>query len=379
MRRVAAVAVVVLALVGAQVPAEAGRGRVLNVGPTRALREPSDAALVAQSGDIVEIDAGAYPGDVAVWTQDDLTLRGVGGGAHLRADGANAQGKAIWVIQGDRTTVEGIEFSGATVPDGNGAGIRQEGAGLTVRNSYFHDNENGILAGENRASDIAIISSEFAGNGAGDGYTHNIYIGTVRSFTLRASYVHGADRGHEVKSRALRNRIVANWITDADTTASYSIDIPDGGDTRIVGNVIEQGPNSENSAIISFAAESSANPRSRLWLVNNTVVNQRGSGLFVQALNGGDLHLWNNLLVGPGDVVDAPAERRANRRLADGSSFVDATAGDYRLAFGSPAIDRARRPPLAALWPMREYRHPLRAVRRPVEGRLDLGAYEFRG
>jgi len=33
------------------------------------------------------------------------------------------------------------------VPDKNGAGIRQEGAGLTVRNCFFHDNEDGILTG----------------------------------------------------------------------------------------------------------------------------------------------------------------------------------------------------------------------------------------
>ena len=84
------------------------------------------------------IDAGTYSGDVATWTQDDLTLRG-DGGRHLRADGNDAQGKAIWVIAGDRTRVDRIELSGTAVPDRNGAGIRQEaptspsrGAGSTT-------------------------------------------------------------------------------------------------------------------------------------------------------------------------------------------------------------------------------------------------------
>lgn len=44
--------------------------------------------------------------------------------------------------------MEWIEFSGATVPDKNGAGIRQEGVPLTVRHCRFHDNENCILAGD---------------------------------------------------------------------------------------------------------------------------------------------------------------------------------------------------------------------------------------
>ena len=55
-------------------------------------------------------------------------------------------GKAIWVIAGDDVTVENITFSGARVPDQNGAGIRAEGKNLTVRSSRFYDNENGILA-----------------------------------------------------------------------------------------------------------------------------------------------------------------------------------------------------------------------------------------
>ena len=67
----------------------------------------------------------------------------------MKADGAAAEGKAIWVIKGNNTRVANIEFSGAKVRDKNGAGIRQEGINLTVMGCYFHDNENGILAGRN--------------------------------------------------------------------------------------------------------------------------------------------------------------------------------------------------------------------------------------
>ena len=62
----------------------AGDGpRTWRVGPDRSLTVPSDAAAVARDGDTVLIDAGTYVGDVATWTQDDLTLRGDGGRAHL--------------------------------------------------------------------------------------------------------------------------------------------------------------------------------------------------------------------------------------------------------------------------------------------------------
>jgi len=63
----------------------------------------------------VEIDVHAYRGDVAVWSAHRLTLRGVNGMAHLEAAGKSAQQKAIWVIRGNDTTVEHIEFSGCKV------------------------------------------------------------------------------------------------------------------------------------------------------------------------------------------------------------------------------------------------------------------------
>ena len=49
-----------------------GSGQVHRVGPAHALKLPSDAAKFAKSGDIVEIDAGVYSGDVAVWSQSNL-------------------------------------------------------------------------------------------------------------------------------------------------------------------------------------------------------------------------------------------------------------------------------------------------------------------
>jgi hypothetical protein len=73
-------------------PSGVGSGRVklvhvLAVGPGKTLTRPSQAAQSAHDGDVIEIRAGVYSGDAAVWTRNDLTIRGVNGRAHLEADG----------------------------------------------------------------------------------------------------------------------------------------------------------------------------------------------------------------------------------------------------------------------------------------------------
>ncbi|MCL2781133.1 MAG: Ig-like domain repeat protein, partial [Actinomycetia bacterium] len=379
---IAALTVTALAVSGLLIhlssPAGAA-GTTWQVGPTRTLKTPSEAAAAAQDGDTVEIDAGTYDGDVAIWPQNNLTLRGVGGLAHLEADGHSADDKAIWVIQGDDVTVDSIEFSGASVYDGNGAGIRAEGTGLTVTNSSFHDNEMGLLEGiVDPNSDILIEHSEFYRCGGGDGYTHNLYIGGVRSLTVIGSYFWGANVGNEVKSRAANNTIVGNLIDDADGTASWSIDLPNGGQSLIAGNVVVQGPNSENSNLVNYGQEGfTAGWSHELWMVNNTFVNKKTGGTFLMMQPGSSANVFNNLFVGPGDLYNLPlASEGGNMRLADATGFVDPDNDDYRLLASSPAIDQGVAVPTQwrALW---EYVAPLDYMARPVVGPVDVGAYEY--
>src|SRR6185437_8917179 len=136
-----------------------------------------------------------------------------------------------------------IELSGCKVRDGNGAGIRAEGAGLTLVGMYIHDNEDGILSAPNPDSDIVIENSEFRHNGTTSGSTHGIYIGVVRNLVVRGSYFHDTVTGHHIKTRAQANYILYNRIFDyANGTASYSIDFSNGGRSYAIGNIIEKGP-----------------------------------------------------------------------------------------------------------------------------------------
>src|SRR5579859_2378749 len=252
----------------------------LQVGPDKQYKTPCAAIAVAGAGDLIEIDAGLYRRDVCAVPQNRLTLRGVNGRAHLEAQDASAQGKAIWVIKGRDVVVENIEFSGASVPDHNGAGIRAEGVNLTVRNCYFHDNQDGILESNVAGSTILIEISEFDHNGFSDGQSHNLYIGHAGTLIFRFNWSHRAKTGHLLKSRASQNYICFNRLSDETGTASYEIDLPNGGSSYVIGNLIEQGKNTANSTILTYLEEgiSSLTTGKDLHVINNSFVNDRSKG-----------------------------------------------------------------------------------------------------
>jgi hypothetical protein len=277
-------------------------GRVLLVGPGQLYTTPSAAAAAAQSGDVIKISAGDYRGDVATWSANNLTICGIGGRARLYADGRDEGGKGIWVISGRDITIDSVEFHDAKVPDENGAGIRAEHAGqLLIRNSGFFDNENGILSDSGSAT-VKIEGSEFARNGFGDGYTHNIYIGQLARLTVTGSFFHEAKAGHNLKSRASENIIENSYFMDGPTgTSSYLVDFPNGGKVFLRGNLFHKGPNAENSTAIAYGAEGLKWTTNTLDMVHNTVVITRSGGSFLSApASTQSVKLTANLFAGTG-------------------------------------------------------------------------------
>ena len=369
----------------AVVPA-AAHAAILQVGPGKAFAAPCAAIAAASPGDTIEIDSSVtYVGDVCAWTTAGLTLRGVGGArAHIDAGGQNSQGKGIWVISGANTTVENIEFSGATVPDTNGAGIRAQANNLIVRNCYFHDNEEGILT-DAALNIITIEFSEFAFNGFGDGQSHNVYVGNVGTLIFRYNYSHHAKIGHLLKSRAAQNFILYNRLSDEATgTSSYQINIPNGGLTYIIGNVIEQGPNNDNPIFISYLEEGTTpgNPSTQMFVINNTFVNDAGSGTFIIPTSpAAPAVIKNNIFAGPGSITSQSTAIKANNFVGN-PGFVNAAGYDYHLVAGSPAIGAGADPGADgtfSLSPAFQYVHPACAEGRVTTGAIDIGAYEFGG
>ena len=239
-----------------------------------------DAINAAAPGDTIDVAAGTYV-DQFLSIGTSITLQGVGGEVLMRETTSPPNGKAMITESGANVAINGFDISGVAVPDRNGAAIRYEGGSLSLKDDYFHDNQEGLLGAADPNGSIGIDHSEFAANGDGSGSTHNIYIGAIANFSLTNSYIHDAIVGHEVKSRAASNIITGNRIFDNGGSASYSIDLPNGGNASIASNVIEQGPNTQNPFIVAYGEEGASNPGTDFAITGNTVVNDDPSGRFL--------------------------------------------------------------------------------------------------
>ena len=279
----------------------------LTVGVDKQYQTIAAAIAASQDGDTILVDAGTYTNDWAS-IATDVTLTAVGGMVHMVSTGNISNGKAILITNGN-VTINGFEFSGAMVADANGAGIRYESGALVLNNCYFHDNQNGLLGAADPTGTITIDNSEFAFNGVGGvGQTHNLYVGQIQSVTITDSYFHDANVGHEIKSRALNTSVLNSRIQDQGGTASYSIDCPNGGNVLIQGNVIEQGPNSENPTIVAVGEEGGVYANTYVLLRDNTIIDHsnQASDLALWNQTGTTAILYDNSFFGDMQIVSGP-------------------------------------------------------------------------
>jgi len=363
----------------------------LRVGPGQPYALPCAAIAAAAPRDIIEIAGGiTYAGDACVVNANSLVIRGVDGRPHIDAAGANAQGKGTWVIAASNVTVENVEMSGARVPDQNGAALRLEGSNFTLRGSFLHDNENGVLSTDNSASKILIETSEFGYNGYGTGFTHNIYIGNVASLSFRGNFSHDANVGHNLKSRAQVNTVTYNRFSSTSSSGagkpSYEIDLPNAGTSYVIGNVIQQPPDNANPALLAYGEEGASNRAQDLYVVNNTFLNDdASSGTFV--LVGASVVtpvlLQNNIFGGTGTLItQATAIDRTNFRSA-APGFVDRANYDLHPTPNPLVVDAGSAPGVSAsgvsLAPTSQYRHVASLEPRVNTGGIDIGAYEAVG
>ena len=385
LRKIALTGAAVLAA-GLSVDAAAA---TLRVGPGLAYATPCKAFAVAKAYDIVEITGNVtYSGDVCGIYASNLTIRGVNGRPRIDAAGRASMGKGIWVVIGNSVTIDNVEMVGAKVYDKNGAALRLEGTHFTLLRSFLHDNENGILSGANLNSDIRIENTEFARNGYGDGRSHNLYIGNVRSLLFRYNFSHDAHVGHNLKSRARTNTILYHRFSSLPAgqsgarQPSYEIDLPNAGTSYVIGNVIQQPAANQNPSLVAYGAEGASNPGHNLYVINNTFLNDdTARGTFVMVGSGvtKPVLFQNNLMSGTGtDINQVSAVKKTNfRSIAPG--FVNRAAFDLRptdaLVLGD-ASDPGVSVSGFSLKPVAQYRHVAAGVARPVLGTLDIGAYE---
>ena len=262
------------ALVAVTAPISKAQARTLEVGDGKAYKLPSLAAAAARDGDVVKIYPGEYF-DCAVWQANKLVVEGVGDADKVVITDKACNGKALFITTSADITIRNLTLTRARVPDANGAGIRGEGERLVVEGVRFINNQNGILSGF-EGSTIIVRDSVFERNGSCDkSCSHGIYVGNSKLLQVERSHFSDTRQGHHIKSRAERTEIIGNTILDgAEGTASYLIDIPNGGSLVVRDNIMEKGPMAENrSTAISIGSEGVTQPTRELLIENNTFRN----------------------------------------------------------------------------------------------------------
>lgn len=370
------------ALLGAAQPD--AQSATLVVGPGHSLPEALQRAL---DGDEIAILPGTYRGQVGTIAQKRLTLRGIGARPVLEAAGRDAEGKAILVVRDGEVRIENLEFRGARVPDGNGAGIRFEKGRLTVSRCVFVDNQNGILTANFADAELRIEDSEFAQAPPGTALPHLIYVGRIARFTLIGSRVSGGRDGHLVKSRARVNHVLYNQLVDgAGGRASYELDLPNGGLAFVIGNVMGQNRDATNPVIVSFGAEGSDGREQGLYMANNTLINEGlRPAYFVrvdEARIGGPVprRLVNNLFVGLGVADVRWTDLTQGNVLAPPQVLQDVELGQYALDPDSLLRHRGVEPGVAhgeSLAPAAEFMPPVGTRALSPPSRWSPGAYQF--
>lgn len=284
----------------------------LTVGPGQQYPTVSAAVAAAHGGDAIAVSAGTYTNDFPT-VNVPLTIYAPSGFAHLHATVAPPNGKAI-IVANASLYLNHVELSGAAVSDLNGAGVRWQAPSgvLTLKYCYVHDNQDGVLAtpATAGATTVQIFNSEFASNGAGDGYSHGIYANQVALLDVEDSYFHDTKVGHHVKSRANQTKVLRTRLVDDVTTsgtASYDIDAPNGGAVTIQDDQIQQSAATSNPIIVAYGEEGTVRPNPSLVVSGNLLQNFRTAGAtgvsnkssVVASVTGNRLYQIPTLVSGP--------------------------------------------------------------------------------
>ena len=270
---------------------------VMSVGPGGQYQTIAAAAAAADAdsnpGNYYDIRVmpGTYTNDFPYVTRPmtiEVDPNSAGGPVVLNATVALPNQKGI-ILTVASLTVNGLTFTGAQIDNslgGNGAGIRDQntapGATLTILNSTFAGNQEGILTGANADQTVTVMNSNFVNNGNPDinYFQHALYVGAAGSLTVSNSLFCGQLIGHNIKSRAQVTTISGNQIYDGAANAgcnagssSLAIDVPNGGVASISGNQIIQGATSQNNKMVDYGEEGLAYGNNSLVVSGNSFTN----------------------------------------------------------------------------------------------------------
>lgn len=295
MTKILAMALAGLALLNASAMAA-----TLEVGDGKAYKLPSAAIAAAHDGDHVLIQPGEYF-DCASVAANRVVIEGVGPAEKVVLTDKACAGKALLIIDGTGDIVRNLTLTRARVADGNGAGIRDEGHDLVVEKVRFVNNQNGILTTDD-AGTLIVRDSLFERNGACENAcAHGLYAGHLTLLHVENSRFIDTQHTHHIKSRALRTEVIGCTIDDGPNgTASYEVEVPNGGALVVRDSNITKGPKAENTAASIMIGSEGVTQRTPEITIENNQFHNAGNynTVFVKNLTATEANLRGNRISG---------------------------------------------------------------------------------
>lgn len=249
------------------------------------------ATLIAgtAAGATLTLPAGTFVGTGTI--PNACTVTGAGMGKTI-IDGTGitpTYSKALLVPLVAGSTISNLTLQNANIAasqGNNAAGVRDNGNGIgfTLNGVEVTACQDGLLT---FASNVTLIGGHTHDNGAGDGYTHEIYLGgdTTNTCTLTGwTSTCGAKSTHALKTRAGTTNVSGGTFTgSADSTGAVGgsvIDIPDGGNFSATGATLVIAAGAANHEFLTFGLESAANASigDTVTLTNVVFTDNTGSG-----------------------------------------------------------------------------------------------------
>jgi hypothetical protein len=258
------------------------KAATLTMGAGQTYDTLSAAVSAANAGDTINVLAGTYV-DQTASINKALTIQGIGSVIFTQSADTELSNLKGFLVINASATIAGLTFQNASISNANGgnaAGIRFQSGDLVVRDSRFIGNQDGILATPNvlGTGSITVANSFFSFNGQATGplagFEHAIYAGYLSVLTVTDSVFEGTQVGHDIKSRAATSVITGNTLDDGVSgTTSYAAQFANGGAVTFTGNTVNQGPNTQNSAMIAYGDEGLGDGPNSLLISNNSFSN----------------------------------------------------------------------------------------------------------
>jgi hypothetical protein len=320
-----------------------------------------------------------------------IVVRGAGIGSTTVSGAALSNDKALWdVEQTNRCwTFEDFTLSGMRGAQTNARGFFLVGCeDVIVQRSEVTNCWNGFMS-SGAALRVTVQFCDIHHNGGLQGPAHDMYMSGGTDFVIRHNWIHDSEYGICYKDRTRNLQLLYNRI-EYGNIQGYEVSLAgsgngDLGNALLMGNIIVKSPTSaQQTHFVRFEDARIGT----LTMLYNTLIGRSGNVMISSIASKTTLH--DNIFWGGGSVfsggtlegtsnfipasLSVPAGLLASVRGAS-AGFVNAGAGDYHLAAGSPCIDTAN--PSVTPQPTEQWATLPGMEARGVSGQgPDIGAFE---